>query len=266
MKKRYGIEYSRFSTREDIAESIAKGLRKNTRAIVSTLASNVTGKRISLDILSKAARDSGILLIVDASQAAGHERIDLTKTPCDCLCAPAHKGLFGIQGAGFAIFSSAIKLEPLIVGGSGTNSREISMPPFLPEMMEAGTPATPAIAALAEGVGFVDNIGVENMAAKEQELADIARSILSENKNICLYKSYGGILLFNILNFSESLVCHSLDRCGICVRGGLHCAPEAHRSIGTLETGAVRASFSYFNTPSESEEFAKTLCKIAAEI
>ena len=266
LRKRLGIEFSRFSTQGNIADSIAKGLKKNTRAIVSTLASNITGKRLSLDVLSKASRAAGILLIVDASQAAGHERIDLTKTPCDCLCAPAHKGLFGIQGAGFAIFSSSRNIEPLIVGGSGTNSREISMPPFLPEMMEAGTPATPAISTLAEGVRFIDDVGVERIAEKEQHLANIAKAILSENQNIRIYESYGGILLFNVLNSSEALVCRALDGCGICVRGGLHCAPEAHRTIGTLETGAVRASFSFFNTPSEAEIFAKTVCKIAAEI
>ena len=241
-------------------------MRKNTRAIVSTIASNVTGKRIGLDVLSKAAKEAGLLLIVDASQAAGHEMIDLTKTPCDCICAPAHKGLFGIQGAGFAIFSPEIELEPLIVGGSGTNSKELSMPSFLPERMEAGTPSTPAISALGEGIKFVDKIGVKKIALKESDLANVAKSILKENKKIKVYDSYGGIVLFNLLNAPESSVCRILDQHNICVRGGLHCAPEAHIRIGTEGIGAVRASFSCFNTLEETTEFAKTVCKIAAEI
>lgn len=266
LRKSKGIDFSCFSTRESIDDSIAKGLRKNTRAIVSTLASNVTGKRISLDVLSKAARDAGILLITDASQAAGHEKIDLIKTPCDCLCAPAHKGLFGIQGAGFAIFSSAESIEPLIVGGSGTNSREPFMPPFLPEMMEAGTPSTPSIAALGEGIKFVDDIGLHHIAKKERTLSDMAKAILAESPRLELYDSFGGTVLFNIKGATESTVCRALDDREICVRGGLHCAPSAHRVLGTESTGAVRASFSCLNTLAEAEYFAKEVCKIAAEI
>ena len=266
MRRAVGIEYSCFPTNDDILRAIPARLRKNTRAIVSTLASNVNGKRIPLEILSHAAKNAGILLIVDASQAAGHDKIDLSSTPCDCLCAPAHKGLFGIQGAGFAIFSSSSSLEPLVVGGSGTNSKELTMPSFLPEMMEAGTPATPSIAALGEGVKFIDDIGLSTISQKEYTLTALSKSILQESRKIKVYDSYGGIVLFNILGVPESAVCRALDAKDICVRGGLHCAPQAHKVIGTEDSGAIRASFSYFNTLRESEDFAKELCKIAAEI
>ncbi len=261
-----GIEYSAFSSCDDIRANIISEIRTNTSAIVSTLASNVTGRRIPLEILSAVAKEYSLILIVDASQAVGHEKIDLEKNPCDCLCAPAHKGLFGIQGAGFAVFSSANNISPFVVGGSGTNSKSLYMPDFLPEMLEAGTPPTPAIAALCAGTKYVDLLGVEEIEEKEVLLSERIKTGLSLINGVTLYESYGGIVLFNLDGISEWRVVSELDRYGVCVRGGLHCAPAAHRLTQTESFGAVRVSFSCFNTIREVDKFLKILENIRAEI
>lgn len=266
MKNEGEIEYSLFSSAGDLNSNI-KGLkRNNTKAIISTLCSNVTGKRIPIQLLSEIAKKEGFLLIVDASQAAGHEKIDLSNTPCDCLCAPGHKGLFGILGCGFIIFSREALPRPFIAGGSGTNSKDSEMPKAMPERLEAGSAATPAIAALGAGIGFVNSIGIDEIKAKEIFLTDKLKSGLSAIRNITLYDTDGSIVLFNSKKHSEYIISSELDRYGIAVRGGFHCAPSAHRLIGTENTGAVRLSVSYFNTDSDVDNFLKTLSKIQAEM
>ncbi len=266
MRRECGVEYSVFSSSGNILENIKRLVKPNTAAIISTLASNVIGRKIPLKILSCAAKELGLILIVDASQSAGHEPINLTKTPCDCLCAPGHKGLFGIPGSGFALFSSSCDIAPYIVGGSGTNSQSLNMPQLLPEALEAGTMPTPAAASVHAGIAFIDKISIDAIAYKELMLSESIKSGLSVIKDVKLYESHGSIVLFNIEGVSESCTCRVLDKYGICVRGGLHCAPTAHRLIGTESTGAVRVSLSYFNTKRDVDEFLKTIKKIKAEI
>ena len=265
--KRQGIiDYSTFSTIGNLEENIRSSILPNTAMIVSTIASNVTGRRISISCLSRIATECGLRLIVDASQAAGHDKIDLTKTPCDCLCAPGHKGLFGIQGAGFAIYRRSEEIETLIEGGSGNNSRSPDMPSLLPERLEGGTLATPAIVALGSGIDFVNQIGLAEIESKISSLTDRMKSILKENEKITLYDSFGSVVLFNVKGAPESYVCRVLDRHGICVRGGLHCAPMAHKGLGTIKDGAVRVSFSWFNTRSDVDHFAKIINNFTAEM
>ncbi len=266
MKREGLIEYSVFSSSGNIRENIKSKMQANTSAIVSTLASNVTGRRIALEILSAVAKELGLLLIVDASQAAGHDKIDLQRTPCDCLCAPGHKGLFGVAGSGFAIFSDSEGVSPYIVGGSGTNSKSLTMPELLPEALEAGTLPTPAVASLSAGIKFIDSISVEAIKEKEEFLAKKLKCGMSLMRDVQLYESHGGIVLFNIKGLSETEVCSRLDRHGVYVRGGLHCAPSAHRLIGTEDIGAVRISLSYFNAERQIDKFLKILSKIKAEV
>ena len=266
LKKERAIEYSFFSTEGDLYTELKSKIKKETYAIVSSIASNVTGKRISLEILSKIAKENSLLLIVDASQAAGHEKIDLSKTPCDCLCAPGHKGLFGIQGVGFMIFSENAVTDPFIVGGSGTNSKSLFMPSDLPEALEAGTLSAPSIVSLKSGIEYIDSRGIQFINEYESRLGFEIREILGNMKKITLYDSFGGIVLFNVNGVSDSKICAELDRRNICVRGGLHCAPQAHKKLGTDETGAVRISLSCLNTRKEVCKFAKELRNILAEI
>ncbi len=265
LSRECGVSYSRFSSSGDIKNNIRSLIKPNTKAIVSTLASNVTGRCIPIEILSSTAKEFGLILIVDASQSAGHENINLNITPCDAFCAPGHKGLYGIQGSGFVYFSSSDDISPFIVGGSGTNSKSRDMPDMLPEKFEAGTLSTPTIAALYAGVRFVNSVGIDDIKEKEYLLAKSLKEGLSLIKGVSLYDSCGSIILFNLIGIKEDVVCSELDKEGICVRGGLHCAPDAHRLIGTYDTGAVRLSLSYFNTKNEADNFLKIMNKIAAE-
>ena len=265
MKDRGYIDYSLFSTDGDIEENIKNALTPRTKAIVSTLCSNVTGKKLSLRALSRIASDNGLILIVDASQAAGHEKFDLSRTPCACFCAPGHKGLFGIQGSGFVIFGEGEHPRSVITGGSGSNSKSPFMPVTLPESQEAGTLSTPSIASLLRGVEFINAVGIEEISYKESLLCDKIKSGLSVIKGVKLYETEGSIVLFNGRKGMDMLL-SNLDKCGICVRGGYHCAPSAHIRLGTEKTGAIRASVSYLNSVKDADYFLKSVSKIAAEI
>jgi len=263
LKRTLGIEYSTYDTDLPPDEAIAPLIREDTVGIVSTLASNVTGKTTDIGALSRIAKERGLFLIVDASQAIGHGKINLAKTPCDVLCAPSHKALFGIQGSGFAVFRDGERANTLIEGGSGSDSRNTEMPSLLPEGYEAGTPPTPAIASLLGGIEFIRKVGIDEIENKlnilEQKLAERVSAVPGS----ILYSSGEGIVTFNLSNLTSSRIEAALDECGICVRGGLHCAPSAHRKLGTLERGAVRLSLSYFNKVSELDKVYKALCNIS---
>lgn len=259
LKKELDIEYSVFDSNLTPEDAILPLIRDNTRGIISTLASNVTGKRIDLKKLSKIAGEKGLFLIADASQAIGHSEIDLTKAPCDVLCAPAHKALFGIQGAGFAIFRNGERGETLYEGGSGYDSTNTEMPLLLPEGYEAGTPATPAIAALGGGLDFIKRVGICEI---EEKISRMTKELIARIANVrgtVLYPSEFGIVGFNIKNLPSSYTGGILASRGVCARGGLHCAPSVHKKLGTLERGIVRLSLSYFNSMKEIDAFYKIL-------
>lgn len=265
LRRRLGVEYSTFNSDCSPLEAIPPLIRSDTIGIISTLASNVTGKRVNLCELSSIAKKHNLFLIVDASQYIGHAQINLESSPCDVLCAPSHKALFGIQGSGFAVFKSSERKGTLIEGGSGYDSKNPFMPMELPEGYEAGTPATPAIASLLGGLQFIRRVGVEEIENKifnlEQKLYERIASI----SNIDVLGHDSGILSFAIKNVSSSKIASLLDMRSICVRGGLHCAPSVHRKLGTDEYGAVRVSLSYFNTEKELDVFYKTMLKISLD-
>ena len=264
LKESIGIEYSFFNSySDDLEREINRNIRPDTKAIVSTLASNVTGKEISLETLSKIAREQNIKLIVDASQYIGHKKIDLKKTPCTALCAPAHKALFGIMGLGFAVFSEKIEILTIMEGGSGSTSKSLYMPPSLPERLEAGTMPLPAIAALSEGIKYIRKIGIPEIEKKSKKLTDLcSEAILSVPGNV-IYGSNLGIVAFNMKNWSSEALCERLNNFDIYVRGGLHCAPIAHQALDTAERGIVRVSLSYFSEEREIYKLSKALKKIS---
>ena len=259
LKKDLDIEYSVFNSDRDINEVIPPLINDRTTCIVSTLASNVTGKRINISSLSEIARTRGLYLIIDASQAVGHTEINLSETPCDVLCAPAHKALFGIQGAGFALFRENSRRETLYEGGSGYDSTDTQMPYLLPEGYEAGTLGTPAIAALGGGIDFVEKTGIEFIEEKIKYLTEKLIERIGSVKGTILYPSFCGIVGFNLNNFSSSYTASALATRGICTRAGLHCAPSAHKKLGTCERGIVRLSLSCVNTVRELDVFYKAL-------
>ena len=259
LKRKIGIEYTSFSTDTDAEKSIRESIRSDTRGIVSSIASNVTGDSISLKMLSKIAAEYNLFLIIDASQAIGHSKIDLSEAPCDVLCAPAHKALFGIQGCGFAVFKDGTPRDSFVEGGSGSESISPLMPTLLPERYEAGTLCTPSIVALGSGLQFISDIGIDNVEKRLTHLTDYLYDRLSSIPSIKIYKSGAGILSFNLGNYPSSHVAALLDKHGVCTRGGLHCAPSIHKRLGTLEQGAVRASLSYLNSTSELDKFYRVM-------
>ena len=240
-------------------KNISQEIRSNTKYIVSTLASNVVGRTVALERLSVVAKKHGLILIVDASQLIGHKKIDISSTPCNILCAPGHKALFGIQGVGFAVFNDNIPRDTLIEGGSGNDSINPDMPLLLPERYEAGTLPTPSIVSLIEGINFIESVGVSEIENKINYLTERVEYVLNKIKNVVIYECGNGIVSFNVVGVPAEIVSSYLAEEGICTRCGLHCAPLAHKTIGTLGIGTVRVSLSYFNRACEIDKFYYSL-------
>lgn len=265
LRERLGVEVSEYDSDSPLIESIERLIRPDTRFIVSTLASNVTGKEIDFSLLSNVAKSNSLALIIDASQVLGHKNVDISTCECDALCAPAHKALFGIQGTGFAYFKHRLRAGEFIEGGSGTNSIEPTMPNVLPEAYEAGTLATPGIVALRHGIEFVSSIGLDNIEKHLDSLRVLAIEGLKEIEGVVLYDSYGGNVIFNLGDIPSYALSGILDEKGICSRGGLHCAPAVHKKLGTINQGAVRLTFSVMNSDDEVRRFLKVMRIIAKE-
>ena len=257
-----GISYSHFSLIGDLYKNLCSEKRSDTRAVVCTLASNVTGRRCDLGALCRFCTENKLMLVLDASQAAGHEIISLSNFPCTVLCAPGHKALFGLQGSGFAIFCDGVWRGSFMEGGSGGDSRSADMPEILPEGYEAGTLATPSIVSLRAGISFIKDFGIRNIERHLSNLVRSAADSLREMKGVRIYGEDSGILCFTVDGFSASEIGDALDRRGICVRAGLHCAPSAHQVIGTITSGTVRASFSALNSLSDVKKLTDSLYNV----
>ena len=220
-------------------------------------------------IRNRFCRERGINYIVDAAQSAGSLDIDINRAGIDAICAPGHKGLYGPQGSGFILFSDkyseerrSAMLSTFMEGGNGVNSYEDHMPDFLPERFEAGTLSTPAIAGLAEGIKVVNKIGINEIADHANRLRRRLTEMLLNTNGFTVYMPYedcGGTVLFNIDGKNPADVASALNNAGICVRSGYHCCPLGHETLMTGEEGAIRVSFSIFNTSSEIEQLYKNV-------
>lgn len=259
LSRNSSVEYSIFNTTGDIEKNIEPLIKNNTKYIVSTLSSNVIGREVSLEKLSRIAIKHNIALIIDASQIIGHKKIDLSKNCCNVLCAPGHKALFGLQGIGFAVFLDKIKRNAFIEGGSGNDSLNPEMPNLLPEKYEAGTLPSPSIISLLAGIDFIERIGQGEIESKINYLTVRCADIINSIPNSVLYEYGNGVISFNIANVPSELVSRELDRHGVFTRSGLHCAPLAHKTIGTDKIGTVRVSLSFLNKSREIDEFYKIL-------
>lgn len=255
-----GVEYSIFkSSAPDLKAEIECHLREDTRYIISTLASNVTGRKIPLSTLYSIKEKHKLGLIVDASQLIGHEKIDLGRYHCEALCAPGHKALFGIAGCGFAIFGKDAVAEPLIYGGSGSDSRNPFMPEYLPERLEGGTLATPSIAALGKGIEFVQKLGHESISEKLKLLTELTLDRLNSISSVKIHGANGGTVAFSVAGYHPEELAATLNEEGFCLRAGLHCAPLAHSTLGTKEHGCLRISYCVFNSKNEIDKLYKTI-------
>ena len=254
-----GGEFSVFNTDIPIRQAIEPLIKSNTRAIISTLCSNVTGKIVDFNELSDIAKRHNLKLILDASQYIGHKKLSLNDSYFTALCSAGHKSLFGIQGSAFAIINDYGLLDTLTEGGSGVDSFSETMPILLPERYEAGTLSTPAIASLYAGIDFLNTIGMERIERRLEYMTSLAISRLKDIPTITTYGANNGIISFNVKDYTSSHVADFLDKQGFATRSGYHCAPLIHKKLGTVERGAVRVSFSYFNKENEIHALCKAL-------
>ncbi len=251
-------------TPERICAAILERIRPNTRLLVAAHASNICSASLPVSHIGAFCRSRGILLLVDASQSAGHLPLHMGEMQIDLLCIPGHKGLMGPQGTGALLLADGIRPDTLLEGGSGFGSLAREMPEEPPERYEAGTLPTPGIAGLLEGIREVSRIGIEQIHDTECRL--IARLIdrLAELPGITLYAPHhsGGVLLFSADGIPSERLAGELASRGVCVRAGLHCAPLAHQTLLTPSSGAVRVSPSYHNTIAQIDAFADLLEEI----
>lgn len=237
----------------DVA-SLEKQFERNTRLLVLTWVSNVTGTVQPISSVAEICRRRGVKLLVDAAQAAGHVPIDMSASGIDMLACSGHKGLLGPPGTGLLILSDDVDLAPLREGGTGVASNLALQPDTYPQRLESGTPNTVGIAGLGAAVEFLLEIGQQEIAEHERRLIAILQAGLSAIASVKIYGSTdpehrSGILSFNIEGWEPAEVAAVLDHSfGICCRAGLHCSPWAHEALGTYPGGTVRLSVGYFNT------------------
>ncbi|RDY23438.1 aminotransferase class V-fold PLP-dependent enzyme [Romboutsia maritimum] len=250
-------------------EDIKKAIKKNTKLIVTTHASNVCGTLINIKEVGEIAKEYGILYLVDASQTAGVYDIDVKSINIDMLAAPGHKCLLGPQGTGILYIREGLNLTILKEGGTGSKSEELFQPELLPDKYESGTHNTPGIVGLSEGVKFILEEGIENIRKHEENLCKYMLGKLEEVPNIKIYgpkdsTKRAAVISINIGNMDSGEITFLLDsEYDIATRSGIHCAPLAHKTLGTLEQGAVRFSLGYFNTKEEIDKAVNALKEIA---
>ena len=260
--------YSIFSTNgndEDILSDIFAKIRSNTSLLVCTHKSNIGCRQLPIDKIGKLCRSKGIKFIVDGAQSAGLYKIDVKNMCIDALCIPGHKSLYGPQGVGSVIFGDFESGRTFIEGGTGINSLELEMPDFLPERYEGGTLSTPSIVGLAEGIKWLNKLGIDKVRMHEEGLYSLLKDLLHLNENIKIYEmnSYAGnTLLLNINSLSSAYVASELNKRDIYVRSGFQCSPLAHKILNTGDGGAVRVSFSVFNTQKDVYSLYDALCEI----
>lgn len=242
-------------------EEFEKALQTPANAVICTQVSNVFGYRLPVERLARLCEDRGVPLIVDASQSAGVLPISFRKLGACMIAMPGHKGLYGPQGTGVLLCREMPK--PLMEGGTGSLSVSEEMPDFLPDRLEAGTHNVCGIAGLAAGVQFVTENTPERIGSHERGICSILHRRLDGTKDIRCYwgaqHNQVGVLSVVPENCDCEVAAQMLGEYGCCVRAGLHCAPLAHKSAGTLETGTIRFSPSCFSTAADAEEAAELL-------
>lgn len=243
-------------------------IRKETRAIVCTHASNLTGNMLELERISGIAHRAGALLVVDASQSAGALPVDMEKQGIDILCFTGHKSMLGPQGTGGLCLRSGVELRPFKRGGTGVHSYLREQPSDYPTRLEAGTLNGHGIAGLLAAVNFIDRMGLEKIEGKESRLLRRFCEAVREIPSVTLYGDFEGrraaIAALNIRDYSSAEISDCLAQdYGIATRPGAHCAPRMHEALGTEEQGAVRFSFSIFNTEDEVESAIRAVRELA---
>lgn len=252
-------------------DDLKRKFRNETKLVVVSHASNVTGAVQPIKEIGSEVRSRDVFLLVDAAQSAGVIPLSVTNDLVDMLVFAGHKGLYGMQGTGGLVIGERVSaLRPLREGGTGFDSKSETQPLNWPEAFEAGTHNIPGIISLGEGVTFIEEIGIEKIAKLEMEHFDYIWDRLNDNDNVILYgppptKDRVPVLSFNIKGWEPEDIANILTQnYEISVRSGLHCAPLAHRTIGTYPEGTVRVSPGYFTTKEELRHFLQAIKNITA--
>jgi len=249
-------------------QDLEKAIKPNTKMIVSTHASNVTGTLMPIKKMGALARKYNLIFLLDASQTAGVYDLDVDEIQVDLMAFAGHKSLLGPQGTGGLYIRKGLDLAEIFQGGTGSKSDLITQPDMLPDRYESGTLNTPGIAGLGAGVGFILKHGLQEIRDHELDLTQYMLERLQEIKDMTIYgpqdvAKQAPVISLNLGGFDSSETAHLLDaHFDIAVRPGLHCAPLAHRTIGTLERGTVRFSIGFFNTRNDVDQAINALSLI----
>ncbi len=260
--EKQGVTYEVVPTDRDgmmLVSDVEKMIRKETKAIIMLHASNVCGTVLPIEEIGALCKKYGIFFVLDTAQSAGTIPIDMQKAHIDFLAFTGHKGLLGPQGIGGFIISEHLdrELEPLIAGGTGSISDSLEMPTMLPDKYESGTLNIPGIIGLHAAVSYIKEVGLETIHAKKMDLTKYFLEALKEFPEIRVVGRAGledrvAVVSLDFLNADNAIVAFELeDEYGIMTRVGLHCAPVAHKSLGTYPQGTVRIAFSASNTKEE---------------
>ncbi|NPU83950.1 MAG: aminotransferase class V-fold PLP-dependent enzyme [Syntrophaceae bacterium] len=250
---------------------VAAALRKNTKAVFLTHASNVAGAILPIAEIGRITRERGVVLGIDAAQTAGAMPLSVEEAGIDLLAFTGHKSMFGPQGTGGICIGAGLerRLHPLLRGGTGSRSEHEEQPDFLPDKFESGTPNTVGLAGLAAGTGFLLEQGLETIRRHEEILTGAFLDGIRSIPGITVYGPLAAalripVVALNVKDLSPAEAALALDeRFGILTRPGLHCAPAAHRTLGTFPVGAVRFAFGFFNTADDVTAALEALQELA---
>ncbi|QKG85812.1 aminotransferase class V-fold PLP-dependent enzyme [Kroppenstedtia pulmonis] len=246
---------------------LEKCIRRETRLMIVTHGSNVTGTVLPIQSISRVLHRHGVWLMVDAAQTAGILDLNVQEMGIDILVAPGHKGLLGPQGTGFLYVHPDIPIQPVIQGGTGIRSESLEQDAERPYGFESGTLNTPGIAGLGAGIRFLNETGLEKIYSKEMALTKKIEEGLREIRGVILYTPNQlklPVISFEMENLDSIQGATLLDQhYQICVRGGFHCAALAHQENGTASSGTIRISPGYFNTEQDAEVFLQAVAEIS---
>ena len=250
-----------------VEAAFARAVTSQTDAVICSHVSNVFGFIQPVEAIAALCRSRGIPFVIDASQSAGVLPLDMAALGAAFIAMPGHKGLYGPQGTGVLLCGKDVETATLLEGGTGSMSLQQAMPDFLPDRLEAGTHNIPGIAGLLAGVRFVRSRGESAICRHERLLALAAAEGLRRLPGVRVYArpdlaDQTGVVSFTAEGREPESLAAALAERDIAVRAGLHCAPLAHRTAGTVDTGTVRASFSHWNTPEEVGRFLSAMGEI----
>lgn len=252
---------------EAVEAAFDRLITPGTDAVICNHVSNVFGFIQPVEAVAAICRSRGVPFVIDASQSAGVLPLDMEALGAAFIAMPGHKGLYGPQGTGVLLCGQGVETATLLEGGTGSMSLQQAMPDFLPDRLEAGTHNMPGIAGLLAGVQFVRSQGQDAICRRERLLALLAADGLRKLPGVRVYAQpdladQAGVVSFTAEGREVEALAGALAERGIAVRAGLHCAPAAHQTAGTVDTGTVRASFSHWNTPAEVARFLAAMGEI----